>query len=80
MGARRAEGLKVGLYLSPWDRNAACYGTEAYNDFFLAQLRELLTDYGPVDEMWFDGACGEGPGGKKQTYAWARYYALIRKL
>lgn len=77
--ACRAEGLKVGLYLSPWDRNAKCYGSPAYNEFFLAQLDELLTHYGPIDEMWFDGACGEGPNGKRQVYDWARFYTLIRK-
>lgn len=78
--AFRAEGLKVGLYLSPWDRNQPVYGTEEYNDYFCHQLTELLTNYGKVDEVWFDGACGEGPNGKKQVYDWARYYALIRKL
>lgn len=78
--ACRADGLKVGLYLSPWDRNNPKYGTDAYNDYFVAQLTELLTDYGPVDEMWFDGACGEGPNGKKQVYDFTRYYATIRKL
>ena len=78
--ACRAEGLKVGLYLSPWDRNNPAYGSDAYNDYFVHQLTELLTNYGPVDEMWFDGACGEGPNGKKQVYDWPRYYATIRKL
>lgn len=78
--ACRAEKLKVGLYLSPWDRNNPAYGSDAYNDYFVNQLTELLTNYGPVDEMWFDGACGEGPNGKKQVYDWQRYYATIRRL
>ncbi len=78
--ACHTEGLKVGLYLSPWDRNNPKYGSDAYNDYFTGQLTELLTNYGPVDEMWFDGACGEGPNGKKQVYDWPRYFALIRKL
>lgn len=69
-----------GVYLSPWDRNNASYGTDAYNDFFVNQLTELLTQYGRVDEVWFDGANGEGPNGKKQVYDFERYYALIRKL
>ncbi len=78
--ACRAEGMKVGLYLSPWDRNNAAYGSDAYNDYFVNQLTELLTRYGPVDEMWFDGANGEGRNGKKQVYDWPRYYATIRRL
>lgn len=72
--------LGLGLYLSPWDRHAPCYGQgEAYNDFFCAQLEELLTGYGPLFEVWFDGACGEGANGKVQRYDWERIYALIRK-
>ena len=74
-------GLGMGIYLSPWDRNAQCYGEgDAYNDFFCAQLTELLTNYGKVDEVWFDGACGEGPNGKKQVYDWVRIMSLIREL
>ncbi|MGL5959254.1 MAG: alpha-L-fucosidase [Bacteroidales bacterium] len=72
-------GIKFGVYLSPWDRNAQCYGTDEYNDFFVAQLTELLTQYGTIDEVWFDGACGEGPNGKRQEYDFARYYELIKK-
>lgn len=73
--------MKFGLYLSPWDRNAESYGdSPAYNKFFLTQLTELLTNYGKVDEVWFDGACGEGPNGKKQEYDWDAYYDLIYKL
>lgn len=74
-------GMKLGVYLSPWDRNAACYGdSPAYNDMFVAQLTELLTGYGKIDEVWFDGACGEGPNGKKQEYDWQRYKQTIEKL
>lgn len=74
-------GMKLGVYLSPWDRNAPCYGdSPAYNDMFVAQLTELLTNYGKIDEVWFDGACGEGPNGKKQEYDLDRYREVIARL
>ncbi len=73
-------GLKFGIYLSPWDRNAESYGdSPAYNNFFMQQLKELLTWYGNIDEVWFDGANGEGPNGKVQEYDWEAYYRLIEK-
>ena len=79
--ACKAEGLKAGLYLSPWDRNAPVYGDiPRYNDMYSAQLTELLTQYGPIHEVWFDGANGEGPNGKKQTYDWPQVHAIVRKL
>ncbi|MBM2716376.1 alpha-L-fucosidase, partial [Mesorhizobium caraganae] len=69
--ACRAEGLGVGFYLSPWDRHEPRYGSgRAYDDFYIAQLTELLTHYGPVIEVWFDGANGEGPNGRRQAYDW----------
>ncbi len=77
--ACRAFDIKAGVYLSPWDRHEPTYGTEAYNDYFKAQLTELLTHYGPISEMWFDGACGEGPNGKRQVYDWQGYYDVVRQ-
>jgi hypothetical protein len=74
-------GMKLGVYLSPWDRNAPCYGdSPRYNDMFVAQLTELLTNYGKIDEVWFDGACGEGPNGKKQEYDWLRFRDTMKRL
>lgn len=74
-------GIRLGVYLSPWDRHEATYGQGVpYDDYFCNQLTELLTNYGELYTVWFDGACGEGPNGKKQVYDWDRYYALIRKL
>jgi alpha-L-fucosidase len=79
--AARAEGLRVGLYCSPWDRNAPVYGdSPRYNDLYVAQLAELLTRYGPIAEVWFDGANGEGPTGRRQEYDWPRTWALVRRL
>ncbi len=73
--------MGFGVYLSPWDRNNPVYGdSPRYNEYFLNQLRELLTHYGKIDEVWFDGACGEGPNGKRQVYDWESYYSLIREL
>ena len=72
-------GLKFGIYLSPWDRNQPCYGSgKEYDDYYIAQLTELLTGYGEIFSVWLDGACGEGPNGKKQVYNWERYYACVR--
>jgi len=79
--ACKQEGLRAGLYLSPWDRNATVYGdSPRYNDFYCDQLTELLTRYGPIAEVWFDGANGEGPNGKKQVYDWPRVFSLVRRL
>ena len=79
--ACRRGGIAFGIYLSPWDRHEPCYGSgKPYDDFFIAQLTELLTGYGEICSVWFDGACGEGPNGKKQYYDWERYYQTIRTL
>jgi alpha-L-fucosidase len=74
-------GIKFGVYLSPWDRHEKTYGDSAvYNEYFVKQLRELLTNYGEIFCVWFDGACGEGPNGKRQVYDWEAYYKVIREL
>lgn len=79
--ACRKGGIRFGIYLSPWDRNNEAYGHgKAYNDFFVNQLTELLSNYGEIFSVWFDGACGEGKNGKKQNYDWKRYYEVIRRL
>jgi len=74
-------GMKMGIYLSPWDRHEQTYGdSPVYNQYFRNQLTELLTNYGEISEVWFDGACGEGPNGRRQEYDWQSYYEVIRKL
>jgi alpha-L-fucosidase len=79
--ACRKENLKTGVYLSPWDRNSPVYGdSPRYNDLYAEQLTELLTQYGPMAEVWFDGANGEGPNGRRQQYDWPRVWGLVRKL
>ncbi len=81
VSACRADGLRVGLYCSPWDRNHPAYGDSTrYNDVFHSQITELLTRYGLVNEVWFDGANGEGPNGKRQIYDWPRTFALVKRL
>lgn len=78
--ACKKNGMKFGVYLSPWDRNHPDYGTEKYNQVFVDMLTEVLTNYGPIFEVWFDGANGEGPNGKKQVYDFELFNATVRKL
>ena len=74
-------GLKFGVYLSPWDRNNSSYGKgKEYDDYYVNQLIELLTEYGELYTIWLDGACGEGANGKIQKYDWNRYYKVMREL
>jgi alpha-L-fucosidase len=82
--ACKRHGLKFGIYLSPWDRNRADYGTPAYITYYRNQLRELFTNYGPVSEMWFDGANGGdgyyGGANEKRKINGATYYDWPRTL
>lgn len=80
----RENGIELGVYLSPWDmhqRTLGLWPAEAYNDYFLAQLRELLTRYGQIGEVWFDGACSDFPiWTAVPTYAPRRWYDMIAEL
>ena len=88
--ACKKAGLKFGVYLSPWDRNHAEYGRPEYVTYFHNQLRELLTNYGEIFEVWFDGANGGSGyyGGANETrtidahtyYQWDKTFAIVRKL
>jgi alpha-L-fucosidase len=88
--ACRKYGLKFGVYLSPWDRNHKDYGKPEYLEYFRNQLRELLTNYGPIFEVWFDGANGGDGyyGGAREKrsidnstyYDWPNTWAIVREL
>jgi alpha-L-fucosidase len=73
--ACKQEGIRFGLYLSPWDRHEPSYSDkEAYDDFYAAQITELLTEYGPLVELWFDGAGSHG-----REYDWRRIIGLVNQ-
>lgn len=73
-------GLKFGVYISPWDRNHPQYSTPAYNEVFVNMMKEIFASYGPIWELWWDGANGEGPNGKKQVYDWDRFKKTVKSL
>lgn len=87
----RKHGLKFGVYVSPWDRNSAAYGTAEYVRIFEEQIREVLTGYGEIFEMWFDGANGgdgwyggacemRDIGDASKYYNWERIFGVVREL
>jgi alpha-L-fucosidase len=88
--AARRQGLKFGVYLSPWDRNSALYAKPEYVTLYREQLKELLTGYGPIYEVWHDGANGgDGHYGgarekrtidKKTYYDWPKTWEMVRSL
>ncbi|MDR1595145.1 MAG: alpha-L-fucosidase, partial [Prevotellaceae bacterium] len=88
--ACRKYGLKFGVYLSPWDRNSVQYAQPEYITYYRNQLRELLSNYGEIFEVWFDGANGGDGfyGGARETrkidnktyYDWANTHAIVREL
>ena len=78
--ACRRAGLKFGVYISPWDRNAPTYGTPEYNETFRRTLESALTQYGEIYEQWFDGANGEGPNGRRQVYDWPLFNSTVTRL
>ena len=79
--ACREEGVKFGVYISPWDRYDPAYGTPEYNEKYAATLRSVHDGtYGPIFEQWFDGACGEGPNGKRQEYDWPLFHETVSSL
>ena len=88
--ACKANGLRMGVYLSPWDRNHAGYATPEYIEYYRNQLRELLGDYGEICEVWFDGANGGDGfyGGARETrridrltyYDWPNTWTIVREL
>lgn len=78
--ACRMGGVRFGVYVSPWDRNAETYGSEEYNQTFVETLKEVLGEYGEVFEQWFDGANGEGPNGRRQEYDWELFNKTVAEL
>lgn len=72
--------VAAGVYISPWDRNHPTYGTLQYNEVFVNTLKEVHQNYGPFFEQWFDGACGEGPNGRKQEYDWPLFNNTVAQL
>ena len=78
--ACKENGLKFGVYISPWDRNHPRYGTAAYNDVYVNTMKEIFATYSPIWELWWDGANGEGPNGKKQVYDWDRFRKTVKAI
>ncbi|OFX53853.1 MAG: glycoside hydrolase family 29, partial [Bacteroidetes bacterium GWB2_41_8] len=88
--ACRVDSLRFGVYLSPWDRNRADYGSPSYIEYYRNQLKELFAAHSPVFEMWFDGANGGdgfygGANEKRKIdgktyYDWATTLKLIREM
>lgn len=73
--ACQKHGVKAGIYLSPWDRHEKTWGKDEYNDFYVGQLTELMSNYGKIWECWWDGA-----GSTEAVYDWERWAKTVRSL